>query len=130
MEFAINTKKREEIVDITPQIKDIVTRISDENSEACLVYVPHATAAIIVNENYDEAVCEDILNFLKKQIPQGIWKHDKIDGNGDAHIKSSIIGSSQVIPLQNGILQLGQWQNISLAEFDGPRNRKIIVKII
>jgi len=130
MEFTIKTGKREEIVDITQEIKDIVFRASDEDSKACLVYVPHATCAIIVNENYDKAVCEDILDFLRKQIPDGKWKHDKTDSNGDAHIKAAIIGPSKLIPIQNGKLELGRWQGIALAEFDGPRERKVIVKII
>lgn len=130
MEFTIKTSKREEIIDITKEIEKIVDRLSDENSDACLVYVPHATCAVIVNENYDPAVCEDILAFLKKQIPAGIWRHDKTDGNADAHIKASLLGPSQTIPIQDGKLQLGRWQNIALAEFDGPRERRIIVKIL
>jgi len=130
MEFAIKTSKREEIVDITKEVEKIVDRASDEDSKACLVYVPHATCSVIVNENYDKTVCDDILAFLKKQIPSGIWKHDKVDDNADAHIKASIIGPSQIIPVQDGKLQLGRWQGIALAEFDGPRERKVIVNII
>jgi len=129
MQFTIETNKREEIIDITKQVEDIVKK-NGKKGGACLVYVPHATCSIIVNENYDEAVCGDILRYLKKQIPSGIWEHDKIDNNGDAHIKASIIGPSQIIPIENGELQLGRWQGIALAEFDGPRERKIIVKII
>ncbi len=129
MEFTIESKKREEIIDITKKVEEIVDRISDEDSQACLVYVPHTTCAVIVNENYDKAVCEDILNWLKKQVPEGVWKHDKTDNNGDSHIKDSILGPSQIIPIENGKLQLGKWQGIALAEFDGPRERKIIVKI-
>jgi len=130
MEFAIKTSKREEIVDITKEVEKIVDKASDEDSKACLIYVAHATCAIIINENYDKAVCDDILTFLKKQIPPGIWKHDAIDNNADAHIKASIIGPSQLIPIREGKLQLGKWQGIALAEFDGPRERKIIVKVI
>ncbi len=130
MEFTIKTNKREEIIDITKKIEEIVIKISDKDSKACLVYAQHSTCSIIVNENYDEAVCEDILNWLKKQIPQGRWEHDKTDNNADAHIKASILGPSQIIPIENGKLQLGRWQGIVLAEFDGPRERKIIVKII
>ncbi len=130
MEFTIKSSKREEIIDITQQVKDIVFKVSDEDSKVCLVYVPHATCAIIVNENYDKAVCEDILNYLKKQIPEGQWEHDKIDNNADSHIKSSIIGPSQVIPIKDGKLMLGRWQGIALSEFDGPRDRRVIVNII
>ncbi len=127
MEFTISTSKREELVDITREVEKAV---EGKSGNAVLVYTGHATCAIIINENYDRAVCEDIINYLKKQIPQGIWKHDAIDDNADAHIKASIIGPGQVIPLDNGKLQLGRWQGIALAEFDGPRERKIIVKII
>lgn len=130
MEFTVKSSKREEIIDITNQIQEIVFKASDEDSKACLVYVPHATCAMIVNENYDKAVCEDILDFLRKQIPVGKWKHDKADSNADAHIKAAIIGPSQIIPIENGKLMLGRWQNIGLAEFDGPKERKIIVKIL
>jgi len=130
MEFIIKTSKREEIIDITKEVEKIISENTHEKSQACLVYVGHATCAIIVNENYDKAVCNDIIKWLKKQIPAGIWEHDKIDNNADSHIKASIIGPSQVIPIENSRLQLGRWQNIALAEFDGPRERKITVKII
>lgn len=85
---------------------------------------------ILKNENYDEAVCRDILSFLKKQIPEGIWEHDNTDNNAEGHIKSSIIGPGQIIPIENRKLQLGRWQGIALAEFDGPKNRGIIIGII
>ncbi|GAJ17291.1 unnamed protein product [marine sediment metagenome] len=127
MEFRIKTSKREEIVDITPEVEEIV---SGKDGRACLVFVPHASCGLIVNENYDENVCEDVLDFLKKQIPQGKWKHDKIDANGDAHVKASLIGPSRIIPIENGKLKLGQWQSIGLAEFDGPRERKVVVEIL
>ena len=82
------------------------------------------------NENFDKAVCKYILSFLKKQIPQGIWEHDAIDNNADSHIKASIIGPGQFIPIENKKLQLGRWQGIALAEFDGPRNREVIITIL
>jgi len=129
MEFTLKTNKREEIVDITKQIEKIVSQ-ADKNTKACLIYTPHATCAIIINENYDPNVCEDVLQLLRQQIPAGKWKHDCIDNNADSHIKASIIGPSQIIPIENGKLQLGTWQNICLAEFDGPKERKIIVKIL
>ncbi|MBL7206776.1 MAG: YjbQ family protein [Candidatus Aenigmarchaeota archaeon] len=142
MEFKIQTKKREEIVDITKQIEEFIKETKDG---VCTVFVPHATCAILINENYDPSVCEDILKALRQIAPHGgspltlnqskegkivPWLHDKIDGNGDAHIKSAIIGPSETIPVKDGKLQLGTWQNIGLAEFDGPRERKIIVKFI
>lgn len=129
MEFTIKTNQKEEIVDITKEVEKIVNEIVNEKSKACLVYVHHATCAVIVNENYDKAVCRDILAFLKKQIPKGIWEHDRIDNNADAHIKASIIGPSQIIPIEAGKLQLGRWQGIALAEFNGPKERKITVNL-
>jgi len=130
MKFQIKTSKREEVVDVTSQVEEIVEESASEDSKACLVYTPHATAGIIVNENADPSVCEDILDYFKEKVPQGIWKHDKIDNNADSHIKASIIGPSQVIPLDNKRLQMGTWQAIALADFDGPRVRDIIVKIL
>lgn len=130
MQFTIKTQKREEIIDITEKVRELVDKASDEDSKACLIYVPHATCAIIINENCDKNVCEDILDYLKKAIPQGKWKHDKLDGNADSHIKASIIGPSQLVPIKNGFLQLGKWQGIALAEFDGPREREVIVQVI
>lgn len=130
MELTIRTEKREEIIDITKEVEKIVDKLSDEDSQACLVYTEHTTCAIIINENYDSAVCRDILKWLRENIKQGIWEHDKIDNNADSHIKASIIGPSQLIPIENGKLQLGKWQGIALAEFDGPRERKVIVKVL
>jgi len=127
MEFEVKTSKREEIVDITEQVKKSA---EGKKGKACLVYVPHATCSVIVNENYDDSVCEDILEFLKQSVPAGKWKHDAIDSNADSHIKASVIGASQLIPMENGKLLLGRWQGISLAEFDGPRKRKIIIEIL
>jgi secondary thiamine-phosphate synthase enzyme len=127
MKFEVESGKREEIVDITGEVKNLV---EGKEGGACLVYVPHATCGIIVNENYDEKVCRDILRFLKDKIPQGEWEHDKIDNNADSHIKSSIIGPQELIPMENGRVKLGRWQGIGLAEFDGPRKRTVIVKIL
>jgi secondary thiamine-phosphate synthase enzyme len=138
MEFTIRSTKREEIIDITGEVKEAVAELCEKDKKrvcnkdigGVLVYVPHATCAIIVNENYDKAVCEDIISYLKKSVPEGVWKHDAIDNNADSHIKASLIGPGQVIPIENGKMGLGRWQGIALAEFDGPRERKIIVKIL
>lgn len=138
MEFTIRTNKREEIVDITKQIKSAVEELVEKDKKrvcnkplaGCLIYTPHATCAVIINENYDASVCEDILDFLKQQIPAGKWKHDAIDSNADAHIKAAIIGPSQLIPIKDGELQLGRWQGIALAEFDGPKERRVIVEVL
>ena len=127
MKFTIKTTQREQIVDITEQIKQA---IEGKEGKAVLIYVPHTSCSVLINENYDENVCEDILDFLKQQIPPGKWKHDKIDDNGDAHVKAGIIGPSQVIPMQGKNLQLGKWQNIGLVEFDGPRERVVEIVIL
>ena len=127
MELQIQTSKREEIVDITEKVREAV---GGKKGSAVLVFVPHATAGIIVNENYDPSVCEDILDSLRKMFPARVWKHDRIDGNADSHLKASFVGPSQVIPIKDGELVLGTWQNIALAEFDGPRERRIIVEVL
>lgn len=129
-EFRIKTKKRQEIVDITSQVKDAVKK-SKVKEGICLVYVPHATCSIIVNENYDPSVCDDIIKALNKVIPEHAgYKHDAIDNNTHAHIKAAMLGPSESVPIADGKLQLGRWQGIALAEFDGPRDRDIIVKIV
>ncbi len=125
-EITIKTNKKYEIVDITNEIEDIVKDVKEGN---VTIYVPHATAAIIINENYDPNVRSDILNALSKLIPEGIWEHDKIDNNGAAHIKAAILGPSETVPIKNGKLLLGTWQSIALVELDGPRSRKIIVSV-
>ena len=128
--FTVNSTKRFEIIDITKQVKDIVAKSKVKNG-LCNIYTQHATSAIIINENYDPQVCGDVLDCLAKLVPVGVWKHDKEDGNTDAHIKASIIGPQQTIPLMNNKLMLGQWQAVMFADFDGPRRgRKIIVTII
>jgi len=128
-EFRIKTGKKQEIVDITNYVKEIVRKSKVEEG-LCVIYVPHATAAVIINENYDPSICDDILNALEKLIPKDAgYKHDRIDDNAHAHIKSGILGPSQSIPIKNGELQLGTWQGIALADFDGPRERRVIVQI-
>ena len=127
-EFTIKTSKKQQIVDITEKIKNLVKN-SKVKEGICLVYVPHATCAVMINENYDPNVMDDLLNSLNKLIPDGKWLHDSVDGNGAAHIKSAILGPSETIPIKDSELQLGQWQDIMLCDFDGPRQRKIIVTI-
>ena len=129
MEIEIETGKRCEIIDITDKVKDFVEKQKVKDG-ICFIFVPHATAAIVINENYDPLVREDICDALSKLVPRGKWRHDRIDGNADAHIKSSIVGCSTQIPIENGKLCLGIWQGIGLLELDGPKKRKIILKII
>jgi len=129
-EFTISTSKKQELIDITDKINSIIKK-SKIRSGLCNVFAAHATAAIIINENYDPNICLDLLNALNKLIPKGIWLHDGVDGNADAHIKSAIIGPSETIPVKGGELGLGQWQSVMFAELDGPRSsRKIIVTVV
>jgi secondary thiamine-phosphate synthase enzyme len=91
--------------------------------------VPHATAAVAINENADPNIGEDLQEALAKLIPEGVWRHDRIDDNAAAHIKAAIIGPSEMVPVKNGTLLLGTWQSLMLVEFDGPRERKVLVQI-
>jgi secondary thiamine-phosphate synthase enzyme len=127
-EFIISTKEKYEVVDITEKVESIVAG-SKKKEGMCLVYVPHATCAVIINENYDPNVSLDLLDALDKLVPEGKWRHDKVDNNGAAHIKASIIGPSETIPLKDGKLMLGRWQDIMVASFDGPKEVRVIVKI-
>ena len=127
-EFTVSTSKKYDIVDITEKVGRIVAK-SKIKEGLCNIYVPHATCAVMVNENYDENVKDDILECLSKLVPEGKWKHDDVDSNGAAHIKSSIIGPSQTVPVRDSKLLLGRWQDIMLADFDGPRERTVIVTI-
>jgi len=129
-EFTISTSKQQEIVDLTSKVKEIVKK-SKVQEGLCMVYVPHATCGIIINENYDPSVCDDIITALNKAIPlHADYKHDRIDNNAAAHIKAAIIGPSEAIIIKNGSLQLGRWQGIALTEFDGSRERKVFVKVL
>lgn len=121
-----SSNQREQLVDITAQVKAIVKH-SDIRNGLVSIYAQGATAAIMIQENWDESVQTDVINFLRKIIPNGIWLHDQQDGNGDAHLKSGLVGPSETIPLINGELGLSTWQNIFFCEFDGPRRERTIV---
>lgn len=128
--IALVTSKREELIDITGQVRSFVEKVSIKVG-VLNVYTQGATSAIMIQENWDESVQEDVLDYLRKQIPKGVWKHDAQDGNADAHIKAGLIGPSETIPIVKGRLALGRWQNIFLCEFDGPRkDRKIVLTIL
>lgn len=123
-----STHKRTEILDITSEVQKVVQESKQEEG-LCLVFVPHTTAAVTINENADPCVLEDILQGLEKTIPfDDNYQH--LEGNSAAHIKSSLIGSSISVIIENGQLKLGTWQGICFCEFDGPRTRKVWVKII
>jgi len=126
----LHTEAREVLVDITDQVRSLVTASGLRNGLVS-VYAQGATAAIMIQENWDESVQTDVVNFLRKLIPQGVWLHDAQDGNGDAHLKSGVVGPSETIPLIEGRLGLSRWQNIFLCEFDGPRrDRRVVVTLI
>ena len=127
--ISISTSKRQELIDITNKVEAIVKK-SKVKEGLCTVFAIHATAAIIINENADPNICLDLIDSLNELIPRGKWRHDKLDGNADAHIKSSILGPSETIPIKNNRLQLGTWQAVMFCENDGPRSRKVIVSII
>lgn len=127
-EITVSTSKRQELVDITDKVKKFVGD-SKVKEGVCSIFTPHATASIMINENHDPNVCLDIIECLNKLVPNGKWKHDCVDNNADSHIKSSIVGCSQTVPIKDGKLMLGTWQAIMLADFDGPRERKIIISI-
>jgi secondary thiamine-phosphate synthase enzyme len=126
----IHTTSHNGLYDITTRVKDVLKR-NPVRTGIVSVYVQGATAAIMIQENWDESVQNDVINLLKKLIPHGVWEHDAQDDNGDSHLKAGIIGPSETIPVTEGKLALSTWQNIFLCEFDGPRSsRKIAVTIL
>lgn len=124
--FTFQTSQREVLIDITPLVTDVVTRSGILNG-LVNVYAQGATGAIMIQENWDESVQTDVVNLLRQFIPQGVWLHDAQDGNGDAHLKSGLVGPSETIPLIDGQLGLSTWQNIFFCEFDGPRKERCVV---
>ena len=108
-----------------------VVRESGVTSGIVTVYVQGATAAIMIQENWDDSVQRDVVTLLRQMIPMGVWEHDRQDGNGDAHLKAGLVGPSETIPIVEGGLGLSRWQNIFLCEFDGPRSaRPVVVTVI
>ncbi len=128
--ITFSTNKREILVDITAEVVSAVQQSGVRNG-LVNVYAQGATAAIMIQENWDDSVQTDVVNLLKKLIPHGVWLHDRQDGNGDAHLKAGIVGPSETIPVINGKPGLSTWQNIFFCEFDGPRsNRKVVITVI
>jgi secondary thiamine-phosphate synthase enzyme len=126
----VETHRDEELVEITQFVRKTVTETKTGNG-ICIVYVPHTTCGLIINENADPMVCKDIITGLNQLLPHdslGEFRHT--EGNSPAHIKSSMMGQSKTFLIENGSIVLGTWQGIFLAEFDGPRKRKVLVKII
>jgi len=127
-ELRLRTGAKRELVDITAELAAIVSKAALAEG-LCHVYVAHATAAIVVNENDDPNICVDLLDALDRLVPAGIWRHDRVDGNAASHIQAAILGPGETIPVRNGELLLGRWQAVMLAELDGPRERRIIVTL-
>ena len=126
--LTVRTSSREEFVDITDEVEKVVKESGIKNG-VCYLYVPHTTAGITINEGADPSVKKDIINALKKIAPYGAG-YSHMEGNADSHIKTTLVGSSVNVFIENGSLILGQWQSIFFCEFDGPRTRKVYLKII
>lgn len=124
----MRTRTQHEVVDLTPRVRDLVER-SGVVEGLCTVFVRHATAAVIINENADAGFRLDVVTALDRLFPQGVWEHDKVDDNGAAHLKAAFLGPSEAVPVSGGRLLLGTWQGIALVECDGPREREVVVDI-
>ena len=127
-EFSISTKSRNQMIDITSQVRSLVGQTGVTDGDV-IVYCPHTTAAITINENADPSVPHDMLLTLEELLPQHRSGYRHSEGNSDSHCKSSLVGCSEQILIKGGSLQLGTWQGIFFCEFDGPRSRKVIVQI-
>ncbi len=127
LELAVDTKSREQCINITPRINDLLAENKVEEG-CCTVFVSHTTAAVTINEDADPAVMEDLLGFLQSMVPlKGNYRH--AEGNSDAHIKAALLGCSLHLIIRGGYLDLGTWQGVFLAEFDGPRTRTVKIWI-
>jgi len=124
------TRSREVLVDITPQVREVISR-SGIRDGLVNVYAQGATAAVMIQENWDDSVQTDVVELLRKLIPKGVWRHDAQDGNGDSHLKAGLVGPSETVPLIGGQLGLSTWQNIFFCEFDGPRSdRRVLCTVL
>ena len=127
MIISLQSRSRTEMIDITAQVQEAL-RASGLSEGSCLIFVPHTTAAVTINENADPNVREDILKWLNQIIPWDAgYRH--LEGNSAAHIKATLVGASQTVGVGKGRLQLGTWQGIFFCEFDGPRSRKLHVRL-
>lgn len=125
--FQVRTSTQTEFVDITRSVQEAVKKTGVEDG-ICIVFIPHTTAAVTINENADPSVVHDIVMELNKIVPfKDTYRH--MEGNSPAHIKASLVGCSEIILVESGKLVLGTWQGIFFCEFDGPRNRKVHVKV-
>jgi secondary thiamine-phosphate synthase enzyme len=125
--FAIRSKNKNEFINIDAEIKTIIDNKNYKDG-SLLIFTPHTTAGITINENADPDVPRDIINALNKIVPETGHRH--IEGNSPAHIKSSMIGCSEQVILENGKIKLGTWQSVFFCEFDGPRQREVWIKLL
>ncbi len=128
VEVQVKSSQREEMIDLTPLVKKVIANNSYKDG-ICLIFVPHTTCGVTINENADPDVIHDLTAMLSKIVPQKA-SYQHLEGNSDAHIKSSIIGPSQQVIVSEGRLCLGTWQGVFLCEFDGPRQRKVWIKLL
>jgi secondary thiamine-phosphate synthase enzyme len=124
----VRSRAKFEVVDLTRRVADAVAT-AGVGEGLCTVFVRHATAAIVINENADAGVRADIVAALDKLYPEGVWEHDRVDDNGAAHLKAAFLGPSETIPVRDGRLLLGTWQGIALVECDGPREREVVIDV-
>ena len=126
--ISVFTRSKEVLEEITNRVNDVIHRSGVEEG-VCYLYLPHTTAGIIINENADPSVARDILDRLEAMVPtRGNYHH--LEGNAPAHIKSSLTGLSLAVPIENGRLALGRWQGVFLCEFDGPRDRTVLMQVL
>ncbi len=128
VKLVIKSRSRSEMINITHFVQDEISR-SGITDGVCIVYVPHTTAGITINEGADPSVCDDILNKLTRLVPKN-ENYSHSEGNSDSHIKASLMGSSVTVIIANNSLVLGTWQKIFFCEFDGPRTRDIYIKFL
>jgi secondary thiamine-phosphate synthase enzyme len=126
---AVKTTKRDQIVDVTPNVRKLIKQFGVDDGMA-IVYVPHTTAAVTINENADPDVKSDMLAKLSAMIPRKETYYDHDEGNSDSHVKTAIVGNSATVLIERGNLVLGTWQGIYFCEFDGPRNRELLIKVV
>jgi len=127
-DFRVNTRSRTEAIDITDRVESVI-RESGIQDGVVTIYCPHTTAGITINENADRTVMQDLLSTLDRLIPRGGSGYRHLEGNSDAHCKSSLVGCSCEVLIHNGALHLGTWQGVFFCEFDGPRSRRVVVQL-
>ena len=128
--FSVTTEAPEQSIDITDRVKELVKEAGVERG-LCQVMVLHSTAAIVVNEVADPNIGRDVIAALGAMVPtRNDWLHDRIDDNAHSHVKASLLGPSETLPIQDGELLLGRWQGIWMFEFDGPRERRVAVHVL